>query len=185
PLVEYYLVEAFDSYDPSSAASVIGTVDADGSTYDILQTTRTNQPSIEGTSTFQQYWSVRRDHRSEGTVSVGTHFDAWAALGLSLGTQNYQILATEGYFSSGSATMTVSEGSSSSSDSGPSDGSSTDGGSESAAPSSSSSAAVASTVASTAVAVATSESVTTTAYGAGSTGSTGGSGCEIQYIKYV
>ncbi|KAK3068054.1 hypothetical protein LTR53_014673, partial [Teratosphaeriaceae sp. CCFEE 6253] len=182
PLVEYSIVEAFDSYDPSSAASVIGTVEADGSTYDILQTTRTNQPSIEGTSTFQQYWSVRRDHRSEGTVSVGAHFDAWSALGLTLGTQNYQILATEGYFSSGSATMTVSEGSSSS-DSGSSDGSSADGGSESAASaSSSSSAVVASTVASTAVAVATSESVTTTAYGAGSTGD---SGCEIQYIKYV
>ncbi|TVY26391.1 Endo-1,4-beta-xylanase 11A [Lachnellula hyalina] len=108
PLIEYYIVESFGTYDPSSAATQSGSVTADGSTYKILETTRTNEPSIEGTATFQQYWSVRETHRTSGSVNVTAHFEAWAALGMTLGTHNYQILATEGYHSSGSATMTVS-----------------------------------------------------------------------------
>lgn len=107
PLIEYYIVESFGSYDPSSAATAMGSVDSDGSTYTILQTTRTNQPSIIGTATFQQYWSVRQNHRVGGSVDVAAHFDAWAALGLNLGTHNYQIVATEGYQSSGSSQITV------------------------------------------------------------------------------
>ncbi|KAF2757981.1 glycoside hydrolase family 11 protein [Pseudovirgaria hyperparasitica] len=111
PLIEYYIVENYGTYDPSSAATAKGSVTADGSAYKILQTTRTNQPSIDGTRTFQQFWSVRSAKRSAGTVDVARHFEAWAKLGMRLGTEhNYQIVATEGYFSSGSATVTVSEG---------------------------------------------------------------------------
>lgn len=108
PLIEFYVVEAFGSYDPSSAASAVGTAEIDGSTYTLLQTTRTNQPSIEGTSTFQQYWAVRKEHRTSGSIDFGAHIDAWKGAGLDLGSFDYMILATEGYKSSGSSTVTVS-----------------------------------------------------------------------------
>jgi endo-1,4-beta-xylanase len=91
PLVEYYVVENFGTYDPSSQASNKGTVTADGSSYKIAQSTRTNQPSIDGTKTFQQYWSVRQNKRSSGSVNMKTHFDAWASKQMTLGSHYYQI----------------------------------------------------------------------------------------------
>jgi endo-1,4-beta-xylanase len=114
PLIEYYIVESYGSYNPSSAATSRGSVYCDGANYNILQTTRYSQPSIDGTQTFQQFWSVRSPKKNpggyiSGTVTTSCHFNAWRSKNMNLGNSwNYQIVATEGYQSSGTSTITVS-----------------------------------------------------------------------------
>ncbi|PYH95704.1 hypothetical protein BO71DRAFT_350827 [Aspergillus ellipticus CBS 707.79] len=107
PLIEFYINEKYGDYDPASGLTELGTVESDGGTYKIYQTTRTDASSVEGTATFKQYWSVRTEGRTSGTVTTQNHFDAWEKLGLEMGTFNYMIVAVEGYESSGSATITV------------------------------------------------------------------------------
>jgi endo-1,4-beta-xylanase len=107
PLVEYYVLEAFGEYNPASGAQKKGEVVLDGETYDILQSQRVNAPSIDGTSTFNQYWAVRRNHRTSGTVDMSAVFAAWSQNGMQLGNHYYQIVATEAYNSRGTCTVNI------------------------------------------------------------------------------
>ena len=102
PLIEYYIVDSWGSWRPPGATSK-GQIEIDGGTYDVYETIRENQPSIDGYTTFKQYWSVRTSKRTEGTISVTEHFKAWEKMGMQLGNLYEACLCIEGYQSSGKA----------------------------------------------------------------------------------
>ena len=102
PLVEYYVVQSWGNWRPPGAQA-IATIDVGDSTYDVYVTERVNQPSIDGTATFKQYWSVRKGKRTEDTIDLSAHFAAWQNLGLEMGKLYEVALTVEGYQSSGTA----------------------------------------------------------------------------------
>ncbi|KAG8626650.1 hypothetical protein KVT40_005595 [Elsinoe batatas] len=113
PQAEYYVVESYGSYNPcgagQSGVKQLGTLQSDGATYTVCTDTRTNQPSITGTSTFKQFWSVRQSKRTSGTVTTANHFKFWQQKGgFANSNFNYQVMAVEAFSGSGSASLTVS-----------------------------------------------------------------------------
>lgn len=112
-LIEYYVVESYGQWTPPGNTADIeykGSFDCDGGTYKIYRSQRVNKPSIIGTATFYQYWSVRTQRRSSGTVTFAKHVAEWKKYGMEMGsTWDYQILETEGYQSSGSSNTTISD----------------------------------------------------------------------------
>ncbi|KAF2264778.1 concanavalin A-like lectin/glucanase [Lojkania enalia] len=112
PLIEYYVVESYDILAPGEPWTLKGQFDSEEGTYEVYTSTRVNKPSIEGTRTFQQYWSVRTEKRVGGTITTGKHFSEWQKLGMGLGYHDYMVLATEGFTngtktSSGSSNINV------------------------------------------------------------------------------
>ena len=102
----------------------------------MYETTRYNQPSIDGNTTFKQYWSVRTSKRTSGTISVTEHFKKWESLGMPMGKLYEVALNVEGYQSSGYAdvyknNLTIGGSTSGGSTGGSSSGGNTSGGSSS------------------------------------------------------
>jgi endo-1,4-beta-xylanase len=95
PLVEFYIVE--DSFGKPNPGTKVGTITVDGDAYTVYKNTRVNQPSIEGTSTFEQIFSVRQSLRQCGHINLTAHFTEWDKLGLKLGKMyEAKILAEAG-----------------------------------------------------------------------------------------
>lgn len=117
PLVEYYVMESYGNYNPAGCTDGrqdLGTFTSDGVTYRVNTCRRVQQPSIEGTATFMQVFSVRQPKHSygevSGTITTQNHFDYWQSKGLQMGSHDYMVMATEGYQSNGNSDITVSEG---------------------------------------------------------------------------
>jgi endo-1,4-beta-xylanase len=82
----------------------MGTLNSDGSDYQVCLVDRGNN--------YLQNWSVRQNKRSSGTVTTANHYNYYQAHGMThnpLSAAAYQIVSTEGFGSSGSASITVSE----------------------------------------------------------------------------
>ncbi len=108
PLVEYYITEFGSLY--TADATEKGSVTSDGHTYTTWEHQQQNQPSIQGTQTFEQYldaWGGAAMGQNN-VVTTANHFSHWSSLGMTVGSFNYQILGTEAYNgASGSVNATV------------------------------------------------------------------------------
>ncbi len=99
PLVEYYIIESWGNWRPPGVASK-GSFDTEEGSYDIYENSRTG-PSIKGNTTFKQYWSVRKNKRTSGTIFCGKHFDAWQSKGMQIGSFYEVSFNVEAYQSPG------------------------------------------------------------------------------------
>jgi endo-1,4-beta-xylanase len=95
-LVEYYIGR--------SGGTSAGSYSANGSTY-TLYTASCNGPNITGTGSFTQY---NANGNGASGQNMGQHFSGWSSLGKGISTQNYQVVAVEGWSNnSGSAAVGV------------------------------------------------------------------------------
>lgn len=115
PLREFYILDDWGATKPGGLASdgsprdEVGTLEIDGETYDVWKKTREEKPSIQGTATFDQYFSIRRTARSCGRISVSEHFSGWEDLGLPFGKLYEVKLLVESQFNTGSVEFTSAE----------------------------------------------------------------------------
>ena len=100
PLVEFYIIEDWKNWRPTSNNAKQVTID--GSVYDVF-TNPMNSYTIEGNKAFTQYISVRRDTRTKGTISISEHFKAWEDLGMKMGGLYEVAFNVEGWESDGQA----------------------------------------------------------------------------------
>lgn len=86
PLVEFYIVD--DWYNKPGANLLgqrKGEFTVDGANYEIYQNQRVQQPSIDGTQSFLQYFSVRTTARHSGHIDASAHFKNFETLGMRMG----------------------------------------------------------------------------------------------------
>ena len=104
PLVEYYIIEDWKNWVPKANGAPLAQVTIDGSLYDIFTDERDSY-TIEGNKHFTQYFSVRHDTRSKGTISIYKHFEAWEKVGLKMGGLYEVAFNVEGWESDGKANV--------------------------------------------------------------------------------
>ncbi|MBN1952206.1 MAG: glycoside hydrolase family 11 protein [Bacteroidales bacterium] len=108
PMVEFYIIEDWRNWIPSMAegATLKDSFYVNGAYYDIYENIRVNQPSIQGITTFPQYFSIRRDTRNSGKINISDHFNKWEAIGMSMGAMYEVSFVVEGYMNYGNFAFT-------------------------------------------------------------------------------
>jgi len=118
---EFYIIENWYQWNHAqdTTAQSMGVIAVNGVVYEVIKTTRTNQPTPWGNQNFSQYVSVRKDRGTpnqtpspagtiSGTINIGQHFAAWEKLGLNMSGELYEVaFLAEGYRSTG--TVSVSQ----------------------------------------------------------------------------
>jgi len=87
PLIEYYVVDNWLSqYRPGDwvGEKKHGDFIIDGAEYTVYENTRFG-PSIDGETTFKQFFSIRKEARDCGTIDITAHIKKWEELGMVLG----------------------------------------------------------------------------------------------------
>lgn len=105
-LVEYYVLQRW-TYDPSQDGTYGKTFVSNGVEYSTYRSVREEKPSINGPSTFYQYWSKPNQQRPFGEdheIIFADHVQAWADSGWIIPDMNnldasndptYQVMAVE------------------------------------------------------------------------------------------
>jgi len=123
---EYYVLQQYGPYNPGglngssadpalkSFGQATGKIDSANGTYKIFAAERTGPTVYSGSGeTFLQVWLIRTSQApANDTIYTSAVFSALAAAGIQIdpgsnATSNYQVIASEGYASTGNADVTV------------------------------------------------------------------------------
>ncbi len=105
PLIEYYIIEDWNGWKPQFPVHR-GTIVVDGAEYDVYNDVRDQKPSILGTRTFDQWFSVRKEGRQSGHISISEHFEKWKEMGYIEGGLYEAKLKVEGFGGTGTVDFT-------------------------------------------------------------------------------
>jgi len=113
PLVEFYVMEDWENWRPQAGDGSHfskGTNTVDGAEYEVITRDMKDQPSIKDIQSFPQIFSIRKQKRSSGHISISEHFKQWESKGFKLGKLYEVKIKVESYSgenaSSGSCKVT-------------------------------------------------------------------------------
>jgi len=122
---EYYVLEQYGPYNPGGLGTsskepgitdfgqAAGTIDNNNGVYEIFAIEKTGATVYASNEKFLQVWLIRTSQApATNTIYTSAVFSALAAVGIQIdpgsnSTSNYQVIASEGYASSGNADVTV------------------------------------------------------------------------------
>ncbi|KAK4224535.1 endo-1,4-beta-xylanase I precursor [Podospora fimiseda] len=108
PYNEFYILDYHGTYNPGpSTAKKLGEVTCDDGDYEIYRRGWWEGGSPPGITMPTRIYSIRKQKRIGGIVRTGCHFEAWKKLDIDIGTILFQIVAVEGYQSTGRAEILV------------------------------------------------------------------------------
>lgn len=107
--IEYYIIQDFGSYNPTSNSNLCGnnkkgSATIDGINYDFWVCDRINQPMLTGNGNFKQYFSIPTSgKRTSGMITVSKHFAEWEKVGMSMNALYEVAMKVESYTGSASS----------------------------------------------------------------------------------